>query len=365
VAELTHSAIEWTQKKFFFKYKLKVDRILYFGYVVLTSIKHSRKLLDFCKFFGKKHKSSPFRFLFFSFIYYIKYGMHPLDYFYFNVYENLEFNPRDHASTLFMYRFHKKLNDKNYIHFFQNKMLFHKHFKSFMGHEFLNLKAVSLGELKNWIINKKPDSLIIKKIKSVGGFGVKRIRIKITGDNVYINDSILEKKFTYIKKFDLIEEFVQQHEAINRLNQSCLNTVRVVTVLNQYNNVDVVGAAIRLGVNNDVDNFHSGGIAVNVDYETGILMGDGYKLDPTFPNNFKVHPITKIKLDGYPLPLWSMVIETVKKASLIIPQVRTVGWDIAITPTQVSLIEGNHDWDKIIIEKGLKRGIRNDLEKYL
>lgn len=343
-----------------------MDRFLYLGYVVLTSLKHSRKLFTYARFFSKKYKRPSIYFLILAYYHYIKFSMHPLDYFYFNVYGNNNFNPNEYASTLFMYRFHKKLNDKNYTKFFKNKILFNQRFREFMAHEFISLKHIRIPELKNWIIKRNSDFLILKKNKSVGGFGVKKIRIRTDGANIYIDKFSFEKRVNYLQKFDLVEEFVQQHELINRLNPSCLNTIRVVTVLNKDNKkVDIIGAVLRLGVNNDVDNFHSGGIAVNIDIETGCLVGEGFKLAPSNPEFYSEHPVTKVKFDKYCLPQWSTVLETVKKASHIIPQVRTVGWDVAITQSGVSLIEGNHDWDKIILEKALKRGIRKDLEKYL
>ncbi len=291
--------------------------------------------------------------------------MHPLDYFYFNVFKNEKFNPNDYANTMFMYRFHKKLNDKKYTKYFFNKMLFHQKFKEYMGHGYINLKKTNINELRKWIIDKKPDSLIIKKINSVGGFGVKRVRIKLKDNDVFIDNQTINDKFQFLQKFDLIEEFVVQHELINKINPSCLNTVRVATVLDKDNTVNILGAVIRFGVNNDVDNFHSGGIAVNINVLNGCLEGDGFRLAPSEPEFYPFHPTTNIKFDGYQLPHWPILINTIKKACYVIPQARTIGWDIAITPNGVSLIEGNHDWDKIIIEKALKRGIRKELEKYI
>lgn len=163
----------------------------------------------------------------------------------------------------------------------------------------------------------------------------------------------------------MIEEYVEQHELLDKLNPSCLNTVRIVTVLDGHQNVNIIGAVIRLGVNNDVDNFHSGGIAVNIDVQTGKMCGNGFRLAPSDNVFFDRHPVTNIVFDGYQLPNWDILIEAVKNAALVIPEARTIGWDVAIIDSGVSLIEGNHDWDKIIIEKALKRGIREQLKSYI
>ncbi|UTA70398.1 sugar-transfer associated ATP-grasp domain-containing protein [Emticicia sp. 21SJ11W-3] len=39
-----------------------------------------------------------------------------------------------------------------------------------------------------------------------------------------------------------------------------------------------------------------------------------------------------------------------KKAALKIPSVRTIGWDIALTPNDPTIIEGNDNWGKTIVE---------------
>ncbi|WP_372948086.1 sugar-transfer associated ATP-grasp domain-containing protein [Mariniphaga sp.] len=342
-----------------------MDRLLYFGYVVLTYIKHRNKLFEFSRCYKHKYKRPAFYFLFQTYMSFLKYSMHPMDYFYFDVYKNEVFNPNEYANTLFMYRFQKKLNNKKFTKYFYNKLLFNQKFRSFNNHDFLNIKTVSLQQLENWILKKNPNTLIIKKNNSAGGFGVKKINIEITKEGIRINNQPLNKYFNYLKKFDLLEEYVIQHEDIMKLNPSCLNTIRIVTVLNSKGTIDIIGAAIRLGVNNDLDNVHAGGIAVNVNIETGCLNGIGFRLNPSEKKYFEFHPVTNIKFDGYQLPHWDLLIETVKRAAMVIPEVRTVGWDVAITEKGISLIEGNHNWHKTLIEKALKKGIRKDLEKYI
>lgn len=341
------------------------DRVLYFGYVLLTTFKHKKKLITYCRYYEQKYAKSYLFFLKEAYIYYIKYDMHPLDYFYYNVYDNKEFNTSEHANTLFMYCYHKIMNDRKSVKYFHNKMLFHYRFKNFMGHDFLALKDIDEIKLTEWILSHSAKKFIIKRMKSVGGFGVKKINTDIIDGKLYVNTKPLNAVIDYLRSFDMIEEFVEQHELLNRLNPSCLNTIRIVTVRDSQKKVNIIGATIRLGVNNDVDNFHSGGIAVNIDVQTGILNGYGFRLAPSDKVLFDQHPITNVKLNGYQLPNWDILKEVVRNAALVIPEARTIGWDIAITDSGVTLIEGNHDWDKIIIEKALKRGIRCQLESFI
>ena len=46
---------------------------------------------------------------------------------------------------------------------------------------------------------------------------------------------------------------------------------------------------------------------------------------------------------GMRIPMWDKVLEVVTKAAKRIPQIRYVGWDIAITNSSIEIIEGNHN----------------------
>ena len=58
-------------------------------------------------------------------------------------------------------------------------------------------------------------------------------------------------------------------------------------------------------------------------------------------NIFKVHPISHINLIGYKVPNFDKCINMVCECAKIVPDVKYVGWDVAITKNGVSLIEGN------------------------
>ena len=42
------------------------------------------------------------------------------------------------------------------------------------------------------------------------------------------------------------------------------------------------------------------------------------------------------------IPMWDRVLEVVTEAAKKIPQIRYIGWDIAVTNDGVEFIEGNH-----------------------
>ena len=58
-------------------------------------------------------------------------------------------------------------------------------------------------------------------------------------------------------------------------------------------------------------------------------------------NIFYEHPISKIKIVGYEIPNYDKAINLVKECAKKIPEVKYVGWDVAITDKDAVIIEGN------------------------
>ena len=147
------------------------------------------------------------------------------------------------------------------------------------------------------------------------------------------------------------------------LSPSGLNTVRIFTQLTSEG-VDFLGARLRISVNSPVDNMAAGNLAAPVDLETGTVSGPGVYSDIT-KSDCNIHPITKKQITGFKIPFWNAVIETSVGAALLCPENRSVGWDIAITESGPELIEGNHNWCKLLWQLPVKQGLKMELGKYL
>ena len=164
-------------------------------------------------------------------------------------------------------------------------------------------------------------------------------------------------------KFDLLEEYVVQHPSLMELSPSGLNTVRVFTQIHE-GDVRFLGARFRISVNSPVDNMGAGNLAAPVDMETGIVAGPGVYSDITKEDQ-DVHPVTGLPIAGFVIPYWQEVIDLSRRSALSNPENRSVGWDIAITEKGPQLIEGNHNWCKLLWQLPLKRGMKDELEKYI
>ena len=155
----------------------------------------------------------------------------------------------------------------------------------------------------------------------------------------YTNDEEMSAFYDSLTENSICEEFIIQHEVLNKLNPSSVNTVRILS-LRKDDSIKIVSASLRIGKDKDkiVDNMRKGGIGAQVDAETGIIITYGYDYDG---NKFIAHPATNCNIIGLQLPNWDKVIELVKTAHNRLPQCALLGWDIAMTQTGADIIEAN------------------------
>ncbi|HSH78537.1 MAG TPA: sugar-transfer associated ATP-grasp domain-containing protein [Herpetosiphonaceae bacterium] len=148
----------------------------------------------------------------------------------------------------------------------------------------------------------------------------------------------------------LLQAKVEQHPFLSELSPSTTNTVRVVTFLDHTNTVHIHFTILRLGRQGNVaDNWDRGGISVAIDPETGVL-GAGV-LKPKYGGRWlEVHPDTGVRFTGRQLPYWEEIVALCRQTARVLPKVRSVGWDVAVTPTGPVLIEGNPDWDLPMVQ---------------
>ena len=223
-----------------------------------------------------------------------------------------------------------KLNQKEYYPYFVNKELFNQTFREFIRRGYLNLAKANKEAFAVFLAGR--NSVIVKPIEGMGGKGVKKIKIGPETDS----DALYEELKT--AGLCLVEETVVQHPEIAAIYPHSVNTVRIMTVLDGEH-VDLVFAALRMGSGRAVvDNMVAGGMCALIDIETGIICRPAANLNNQV---FERHPDTQQLFVGTIIPHFDQVRETVEKAALIIPQIRYVGWDVAITPDGVELIEGN------------------------
>ncbi len=134
----------------------------------------------------------------------------------------------------------------------------------------------------------------------------------------------------------IAEEVLQQHEILSRLNPNSVNTIRVLTYRGE-----ILSAVLKLGTGTAiVDNQHAKGINGNIDLESGITNSVFYDIDY---HPFYRHPDTGAILLGIQIPYWQELKDTVSAAARELMEIPYLGWDVAIVPKGIAIIETNEE----------------------
>jgi len=158
----------------------------------------------------------------------------------------------------------------------------------------------------------------------------------------------------------LVQPRIRNHPELSDLsNGGALATVRALTCLDETGCPELIGAVLRMavGANTTVDNFHAGGIAADVDLETGRLSQASDLGMFARVGWVTHHPVTGARIAGRQLPLWPELRAVALRAHAAFDDRILVGWDIAITDTGIVLVEGNSGPDVDIMQRARRCGL--------
>lgn len=196
------------------------------------------------------------------------------------------------------------------------------------------MKSVDFKEFVKRYLNCK---LVFKESFGCSGESVLVVHIKENTIICQNKEYRFDDFFVYITSTRattwIVQEFIIQHSIMNKMNESSVNTMRIVT-FNTGEEIFVAPVNMRFGYPDAVvDNASR---CVKLD-ENGVV--DEYAYDFVNKKRFECHG------KGLRIPYYCEAIEFAKRMHTYIPEIFTVGWDICITPSGPHLIEGNDGWD--------------------
>ena len=214
---------------------------------------------------------------------------------------------------------------------FDNKGLFNIRYADFINRGWMTTKNISSQDVIDFI--NRHGTIIVKPPTGTWGIGIYKLNYLEKDKTVRLLELINEGK-----EF-ILEEYIENINSIKSLNPSSLNTLRIVTCVDQSGKTHVIKSLIRIGTSDScVDNASNGGMACSVNYKLGIIDSVGKSISGS---TYLIHPISQIHLLGYPIPYWDKIEEYINELTKVEPKARYVGWDIAITDRGFELIEGN------------------------
>jgi len=248
----------------------------------------------------------------------------------------------------------RRLNNREFYHVFDDKAEFNAKFSEFIGRRWLDLRKCDAAALATFC--KGLDTVFAKPIDKCGGEGIRRIKL-----NDDIDFTALYNELTANGQ-NMVEQAIVQHDEMNKLCPDSVNTVRIVTVVTE-DTPHFMYALVRMGRGGScMDNISSGGMYT--------CVGDGGMLSrPAFCDKtgeyYTAHPETGTVFDGFVIPYFEQAKEMCLKAALVEPNMRYIGWDVAISPNGPLLVEGNNlpGYDMCQNAGHVDRGIRAKFEK--
>lgn len=230
----------------------------------------------------------------------------------------------------------------------RNKYGTYLKFKPYFGRKLIYIKSKDDWDVfANFV--KKAGSVVIKPTNLSGGRGVHRFD--------YSDDFSLQQEFNTIMSNNsktVVEELIHQSPLMAKFHEGSVNTVRVVTYLNN-GKLRILAASVRMGMGDSfVDN---GCLSSSVDWETGIITSLGRSAHS--PGKYLLHPDTNVQILGNIIPMWKELQSLVYQLPYVYPEQKITGWDLALTDNGWIMIESNRQPE---IQTLYATGVRKLLE---
>ncbi len=203
----------------------------------------------------------------------------------------------------------------------------------------------SMEDIITLLMNYK--ALAVKPLAGTSGEGFVKLSHGSEGFKYNQNPTtvkVLLEKFSEWKRQNglgtLITEFIQPHHQLAKIWPESTNSIRLSVIRRKHRKAEIINAMIRFGasVGGLIDNIGPGGFSI-IDLESGRFFDSKIvKNDKLFKCTF--HPDTNEPLSGI-IPHWDLVKEKILQISNYIPQIISMGLDIAITETGFKILEIN------------------------
>ena len=224
----------------------------------------------------------------------------------------------------------RRMNDKADWHAFDDKAAFNRAFSKWITRDWMEADgSTSIDALQTFLKGKQ--TVFVKPLEGSSGQGIE----KYTAPDWTDMDAFASKVRAVGRS--VIEEGIVQHPRMAELNPGSVNTVRISTLIGDKKE-GIVYAFLRIGNGKIMDNVDCGGMAARVDLISGKLLT--VAADKA-GNTYTKHPITGMEIIGFQLPCFEEAKAMCLEAMRMVPSMRYVAWDVALTEQGPTLIEGN------------------------
>lgn len=286
------------------------------------------------------------------------------------------FHPEFRDSEVFvsrvdMTRRQEQFNPPSFAPWLKNKVLFYQYchalnigtptvyaYGGSRSGAWINARGQSLRSLddkRHLLTHELPEQFLLKPLTGAYGAGIERF----TRKNGLLKDSRGNERDydVLISELDsggefLLQQVLENHPSLLGLT-GCrgLQALRVITHVDEAGQTQLLHCHLKVISRADIITDTcieglNGNIEVPVDMATGRLQS-GNRITGSGQGIVEVprHPLTGLPFEGFPIPHWETMKEWIRKIAGDFLPIRTVGWDVALTPDGPRLLEGNIWYD--------------------
>ena len=225
-----------------------------------------------------------------------------------------------------------QMNDEAYSHCFDNKNEFDKIFAAYVKRDFVDMTTAGEEEVTAYF--NRHERVFAKMLDLDKGRGAELLK---TADFASAADFY---KYVKEKNFGVLEEVLVNHPEVAKIYPHALNTMRIITLIGDDGKPYILFAAQKFGdAGRFVDIF---GMHSPIDLDSGEVKYPFHSGDTTTDVFYSEHPYTGMPLTGFKVPLWDETKQMMLAAAMEVPQLRYVGWDVAVTTKGPVIVEGNN-----------------------
>ena len=184
---------------------------------------------------------------------------------------------------------------------------------------------------------KEYHKLFCKPVDDCCGKSTYKVEYSSEEGKIIVNgksESLVDFSTLIFDKKLIVETLITNHPDIAKLNESSLNTLRLITMKDETGAVKLFYSGLRVGRSGMwVDNFSAGGVTISATEEGQLCEEDS--------NGDEAHPDSGILYTDVVIPYFSDAVNLVVNAHAAwFSSLIGIGWDVAITEDGPVLIEG-------------------------
>lgn len=308
--------------------------------------------------------------LFYISIYdYWLYGFTTEEVFYLNLLDKSEAEKEEYISHMDRINYMHHLNRGEDEHLLTNKFETYNLLRDYYGRKVIYIDYSSdISEFLEFF--SEHDEFVIKPIGLATSIGVRKVSRKDYGyDGRAAFESILseigqiQSRIKWAKGFGVIvEEVIQQGEALSRLHKSSVNSVRLTTI-RHGDDIHIFYPVLRIGMGGEfLCSGAVGSILTGINVATGITETDGYN---EWNEHYIVHPNTGVSLRGIPIPKWEELCDIAKEIASKFDSLRYIGWDFVYTAEDKWVVMEGNENGEFLGQIAYQRGLLKEFQKLI